>query len=77
MMRKVVMSCLAGIGLLCCLASPLLYFLGKIDEKDYKGFFLVASLSWFLFASLLALIKKIGQRPDGNHGKDQSPISSK
>jgi hypothetical protein len=76
MMRKVVLSSLAGISLLCCLASPLLYFWGKIGEKDYKGIFLVASVSWFLFAALLALIKKGGQRPNGNQGKDQSPISS-
>ena len=75
MMRKVVLSTLAGISLLCCLISPLLYFWDKIGERDYKGIFLVASVSWFLFAALRALMKKSSKRPSGNHGKDQSPIS--
>lgn len=68
MMRKIVLSSLAGISLLCCLASPFLFFWGEVSEKDYKWIFLLASFFWFFFASLRALIQKSDRRSDGNHG---------
>ena len=68
MMRKMVLSSLAGISLLCCLASPLLFFWGMVSEKDYKGIFLLASIFWFLFATLRALIKQNDKRTGGNIG---------
>ncbi|MEE8603888.1 MAG: hypothetical protein V3S65_00830 [Candidatus Aminicenantaceae bacterium] len=68
MMRKIVLSSLAGISLLCCLVSPFLFFWGEVSEKDYKWIFLLASFFWFFFASLRALIQKRNQHSDGNHG---------
>lgn len=57
-MKKIIVPSLAGISLFFCLASPFLFFLGKISEKDYKHIFLLASLLWFLFATLWASFGK-------------------
>lgn len=59
-MRNAILSTLAGIGLLCCIAAPILYFMGKISEADYKSVFLIASIAWFLFATLRFFGKKKG-----------------
>jgi hypothetical protein len=67
-MRKMVLSSLAMISLFCCLASPFLYFWDKVSEKDFKGIFLLASVFWFLFASLRVLIKQSDKRTGGNSG---------
>jgi hypothetical protein len=75
MMRKMVLSFLAGISILCCLASPFFFFWGKISERDYKGIFLLASFFWFFFAALRTFIRKSDRRSNRNQGKDQSPIS--
>lgn len=61
-MRKIIVRSLAGISLFFCLASPFLYFLGKISEKDYKWAFLTASLFWFIFATLWASFGKGARR---------------
>jgi uncharacterized membrane protein (GlpM family) len=63
-MRKTILSSLAGISLLCCLASPLFYFLGKLSEKNYRWIFLLASISWFLFATLRISLRKRDKRSD-------------
>jgi hypothetical protein len=63
-MRKRIVGSLAGISLFICLASPFLYFLGKISEKDYKWIFLFASLFWFIFATVWASFGK-GPRASG------------
>lgn len=47
---------LAGLGL--CLASPILYFVGKVGEDNFKNLFLIASISWFIFGSLWFTSKK-------------------
>jgi hypothetical protein len=57
-MRNVVLSSLAGMSLLSCLIAPVLFFLGKISETDYKGIFLLASIAWFVFATLRIFVKK-------------------
>lgn len=61
-MRKIIVRSLAGISLLFCLASPFLYSLGKISEKDYKWAFLTASFFWFVFATLWASLGKKARR---------------
>jgi len=63
-MRKIIVQSLAGISLFFCLASPFLCFLGKISEKDYKWIFLLASLFWFIFATLWASFGKGARRSD-------------
>jgi hypothetical protein len=59
-MRNAILSTLAGIGLLSCIAAPILFFMGKIGETDYKNAFLVASIVWFLFATLRIFGKRKG-----------------
>jgi uncharacterized membrane protein YfcA len=76
-MKKTILSSLAGMGLLCCLVSPLLFFWGELSEKEYKAVFLLASCFWFLFASLRALTKKTGKDSGQNQGGNHSPKSSK
>jgi hypothetical protein len=63
-MRKTILTSLAGISLLCCLASPFFYFFGKLSEKNYRWIFLLASISWFLFAALRVSVRKRDQRSD-------------
>lgn len=35
-----------------CLAVPVLYFVGKMSEGGYKLAFNLASVGWFVFATL-------------------------
>ncbi len=51
-MRKILWASLALVSLGVCLFSALLYFLGKLQASSYKTIFLVASLGWFIFATL-------------------------
>lgn len=56
-MKKILFLLFSLLGLLVCLISPFLYFFGRIEEKDYKLIFLLASLGWFIFATLWSSIK--------------------
>jgi hypothetical protein len=41
---------LAVLSLCACLASPVLFFLGRVSERGFKTSFLAASIGWFVFA---------------------------
>jgi hypothetical protein len=43
---------LAVISLVVCLASAFWFFAGRISEGGYKTLFALASLAWFVFATL-------------------------
>lgn len=57
-MRKSWLAFLAFIALAGCLASPALYFLGKLSARSYKLSLLLASLAWFVLATLWAGTRK-------------------
>jgi len=57
-MLKFLWGFLSLASLAICLLSALWYFLGKIQVFSYKLVFLVASLSWFIFATLWAKHRK-------------------
>lgn len=46
------------LSLAVCLLAPLLFFLGKFTEENYKLVFLIASIAWFIFATLWSRKKK-------------------
>jgi hypothetical protein len=46
------------LSLAVCLLAPVLFFLGKFTEHNYKLVFLIASLAWFIFATLWARKRK-------------------
>ena len=41
-------------ALIACLAIPSLFFAGRLDELSYKNSLAVASVAWFVFATLYA-----------------------
>jgi hypothetical protein len=46
------------VSLAVCLAAPLLYFLGSWSEARFKLILLIASVGWFVFATLWAGTQK-------------------
>lgn len=48
---KTAVAAASVLSLAICLAAPLFFFLGWLDEKSYKLIFLLASLGWFLLAA--------------------------
>jgi len=61
-MKKILFLLLSLLSLLVCLISPFLYFFGRIEEKDHKLIFLLASAGWFVFATLWSSIRKKNHR---------------
>jgi hypothetical protein len=57
-MRNILFALISLISLALCLISPVLYFIGKFSERNYKLVFLVASIAWFIFATLGTREKK-------------------
>jgi len=57
-MMHTLFAVLALISLSLCIASPSLYFFGKIGEDLFKTWFLIFSISWFIFGGLWMTIKK-------------------
>lgn len=53
-MDRLLFSFLALGSLAVCLLSALGYFLGKLLASEYKLIFFIASLTWFIFATLWA-----------------------
>ena len=41
-----------------CLAAPVLYFAGKTNEGGYKLIFSLASVGWFILATMWMTMKK-------------------
>lgn len=56
-MAKSVLAAFSLISLAVCLAAPALHFYGKLTADDYKLIFLIASIGWFVFATLWAKMK--------------------
>jgi len=57
-MRGILFGVMSILSLILCLATPIIYFLGKISEENYKLIFLLASIAWFVFATLWATKRK-------------------
>jgi hypothetical protein len=53
-MRKVISGAAAVLSLAACLAAPIAYFLGALDEGTYRQLFAAASLAWFVTATVFA-----------------------
>jgi len=53
-MKKVALKVLAAAALAACLATPVLFFLGKITSASFRTAFLIASLVYLLSAALLS-----------------------
>lgn len=45
---------IALLSLAACLAAPVMHFQGTLDAGGYQRIFLVASLGWFVFATIWA-----------------------
>jgi uncharacterized membrane protein (GlpM family) len=57
-MKKTLFGLLACLSLLACLLSAWLSFVGRITDAAYKKDFLLASLCWFVFATVWASSRK-------------------
>lgn len=57
-MRRRVFAVLALLGLALCLAFPILRFLGRISVEGFRSGLLMASVAWFVFATLWSLKPK-------------------
>jgi hypothetical protein len=57
-MTKKLSIILSLASLITCLAAPILHFLGKMSAETYKLVFMIASLGWFVFATLWARPRK-------------------
>ncbi len=53
-MRKIVLAVLSLVSLCVCLLSAVFHFLGNVSEKNYQVLFIIASIGWFVFATLWA-----------------------
>ena len=60
---KWISGILSLLSLTACLIFPILLFLQKLAGQEFKTWFLMASLGWFLFASIF-LIKKNRRSPN-------------
>lgn len=52
-MRKAISGAVAALSLLTCLAAPIGYFVGALDEPTYRHLFAAASLVWFVAATIV------------------------
>jgi hypothetical protein len=57
-MSNMIFAFVSLLSLAVCLFAPVLFFLGKMTEENYKLVFLIASIAWFIFATLWARKKK-------------------
>jgi hypothetical protein len=55
---KIVLGSISLLSLAVCLASAVLHFLGKLSAPDFKLAFLLASIGWFVFATLWARARR-------------------
>jgi hypothetical protein len=62
MINRIIAAFIAVMCLICCLASPFLYFWGKVSENNFKWIFLWASALYFIFAVLWASARKKDRR---------------
>lgn len=57
-MTKQVTGIVALLAIAVCLAAPVTYFLGSIDESAYRALFGGATLAWFVSAGVWVNIRK-------------------
>jgi len=53
-MKRFALKVLAAAALAACLATPVLFFLGRITSANFRTAFLLASLGYLLSAALLS-----------------------
>lgn len=54
---RYVFALVSIVSLVTCLVVPVIYFHGGVDEAAYKNTMTVASVGWFVFATLWATKK--------------------
>lgn len=57
-MRKAISGAIAALSLLACLAAPVGYFAGALDQEAYRRIFGAASLAWFIAATIFATSRR-------------------
>ena len=55
-MKKVFFGAGALICLVVCAVLPVLVFLGKIEARAFKDYFLIATAGWFVLAAVWTLL---------------------
>ena len=50
-------------SLLVCLAAPVYYFLGRLEDRGYKAVLLAGTILWFLCAGALTAARSKDARP--------------
>ena len=58
-MRKTWLGVAAILCLAACLSAPVLYFLGVFSEPRFKLVLVIASVGWFVFATLWSGARKV------------------
>ncbi len=53
-MPRIISGIFSLVSLALCLAFSVVHFLGRIDADRFKSGFLLASIAWFIFATLWA-----------------------
>jgi hypothetical protein len=51
-MLKTIAAIVAGASLLTCLGTPFAYFYGGLTEQTFQWLFALASLTWFIGATI-------------------------
>ncbi|MFZ2054272.1 MAG: hypothetical protein WAU81_08755 [Candidatus Aminicenantales bacterium] len=57
-MAKIVLGSISLVSLAACLVSAILHFQGRLSAPDFKLVFLLASIGWFVFATLWAKARR-------------------
>ena len=57
-MPKILWGILSLASLAACLVSAILHFSARLSTQDFKLVFLLASVDWFVFATLWAKARK-------------------
>jgi hypothetical protein len=55
---RILLASISLASLAACLVSAILHFLGRFSAPDFKLVFLLASICWFVFATLWAKTRK-------------------
>ena len=53
-MPRILSGILSLVSLALCLVFPIVHFLGRIKADRFKSGFLLASIAWFIFATIRA-----------------------
>jgi hypothetical protein len=61
---RVLHGVLAAASLTWCIVAPFLYFLGRITMDAYKTQLFLASIAWFVLATVWAATRSAGRRSD-------------